>query len=33
MSIIVKYNYMTNKVPTSPISKMNWCSLVFHKRP
>ncbi len=33
MNIIVKQNYMTNNIPTPPVPKMNWCSLVFDKRP
>ena len=33
MNIIVKQNYMTNNIPTPTKPKMNWCSLVFDKRP
>lgn len=33
MNMMVKQNDMKNNIPTPPVPKMNWCSLVFDKRP
>ncbi len=33
MNNIEKQDYILNNIPTPPVPEMNWCSLVFGKRP